>query len=170
MCERGLTLIELLITLSILSVLLLVATPRIGEQIEASRTRAAADQLLQAIQLTRNKAVTTNRRATLRKIGNWEAGWEIFYDRDFDGERDGDEPAIAIGNPIKGVEIKANGPLANYVSFVGTGESRTAGTLSGGALGMGSFTICSANGQGGYKLTLANTGRVRQQRISVEDC
>ncbi|MBN8430338.1 GspH/FimT family pseudopilin [Microbulbifer salipaludis] len=170
MNARGLTLVELLITLSILGILLAIGLPSFQQQLESNRTRTAADSLLQAIKLTRNKAVVTNQRATLRKRGDWQSGWEIFHDRDFDGERDPGEDPIATGEPLTGVTIRANGPLANYVSFIGTGESRFAGTASSGGFQAGSFTICPANGGSGYRLVLARSGRVRVDTITAADC
>ncbi|WP_288132561.1 GspH/FimT family protein [Microbulbifer sp.] len=170
MHARGLSLLELLITLSILSILMAVAIPSFNRQIEANQTRAATEQFLQAIQLTRNKAITTNRRVTMRNPGRWDAGWEIFYDKDFDGVRDADEKAITSSGALDGIEISANGQLTSYVSFIGSGQGRTAGTLNGGSLGIGSFTICPANGGDGYKLLLAGGGRLRQEKLSAEDC
>jgi len=168
--ERGLTLIELLITVSILSILLAIGIPGFQQQLESNRTRTATETLLQAIQLTRSKAISTNRRATLRKLGNWQSGWEVFYDRDFDGVRDPDEVQLAVAGPLKGVTITANTPLANYVSFIGSGESRFAGTLSSGGFQAGTFTICPVDGDNGYQLILSRSGRVRVTPAAAGDC
>lgn len=170
MHERGLTLIELLITLSILAILIAIGIPGFQSQVASSRTRVAADQLLQAIHLTRTKAITTNRRATMRKLGDWQTGWEVFYDRDFDGVRDADEEQISTGGPLRGVEVTNNDPLANYVSFIGSGEGRFAGTAAGGGKQMGTFTICPAEGGEGYHLILGPSGRVRVEKVSAADC
>lgn len=170
MNQRGLTLIELLITCSILGVLLAIGIPSFQQQLEANRTRAAADALLQAIRLTRSKAVSTNRRATLRRLDTWHAGWEVFYDRDFDGERDANEQQITTGTALTGVTVNANGPLANYVSFIGSGESRYAGTASGGGFQAGTFTICPTIPGEGYQLILARSGRVRVDRVAAAEC
>ncbi|MBY6191834.1 GspH/FimT family pseudopilin [Microbulbifer agarilyticus] len=170
MNQRGLTLIELLITCSILGILLAIGIPSFQQQLETSRTRAAADALLQAIHLTRSKAVSTNRRATLRRLDTWHAGWEVFYDRDFDGERDADEQQITTGTALIGVTIDGNGPLTNYVSFIGSGESRYAGTANGGGFQAGTFTICPTTPGEGYQLILARSGRVRVDRVTAADC
>ncbi|MBB5210917.1 GspH/FimT family pseudopilin [Microbulbifer hydrolyticus] len=170
MHARGLTLIELLITVTILGILLAIGVPSFQKQLAASRARTAADTLLQAIQLTRSKAISSNRRATLRKLGHWHSGWEVFYDRDFDGERDPDEPQIVTAGPLTGVTVSANTPLSNYVSFIGSGESRFAGTLRGGGFQAGTLTICPQNGGDGYQLVLARSGRVRVISVSEEDC
>lgn len=167
---RGLTLIELLITLTILAVLVAIGIPSFSAQIKSSRTRAAADQLLQAIHLTRTKAVTSNRRATLRKLGDWQSGWEVFYDRDFDGERDDDELQITTAGPLEGISISTNAPFTDYVSFIGTGESRYAGTVSGGGMQMGSFTICPMEGGAGYQLIISRSGRVRVAPVTAAEC
>ncbi|WGL18191.1 GspH/FimT family protein [Microbulbifer bruguierae] len=170
MCARGLTLLELLITLSILSILLTIGIPSFQQQVESNRTRTATDALLQAIRLTRTKAISSNRRATLRKLGSWQSGWEVFYDRDFDGERDLDEPQIITAGPLAGVTVTANTPLTNYVSFIGSGESRFAGTLSSGGFQAGTFTICPTDGEDGYQLILTRSGRVRVARTTAENC
>ncbi|WP_428819021.1 GspH/FimT family pseudopilin [Microbulbifer sp. MCCC 1A16149] len=170
MKAKGLTLIELLITLTILAVLVAIGIPSFSAQVKSSRTRAAADELLQAIHLTRTKAVTSNRRVTLRKLGSWQSGWEVFYDRDFDGERDNDEAQITTAGPLEGVSISTNAPFTNYVSFIGTGESRYAGSISGGGIQMGSFTICPKDGGEGYQLIISRSGRVRVTPVTAEDC
>ena len=170
MNARGLTLIELLISLTILGLLLAIGVPSFQQQLESNRTRSAADSLLQAIHLTRSKAVSTNRRATIRKTGDWGAGWEIFYDRDFDGIRDADEEQITTGGGLSGVSVSANGPLTDYVSFVGSGESRFAGTASGGGFQAGTFTVCPTTGGEGYQLVLARSGRVRVDTLAAANC
>ncbi|WP_077406503.1 GspH/FimT family pseudopilin [Microbulbifer agarilyticus] len=170
MHQRGLTLIELLITCSVLGVLLAIGIPSFQQQLEANRTRVAADTLLQAIHLTRSKAISTNRRATLRRLDTWHAGWEVFYDRDFDGERDTNEQQITSASALDGVTINGNGPLADYISFIGSGESRYAGTASGGGFQAGTFTICPTTPGEGYQLILARSGRVRIDRAAAADC
>ena len=170
MHTQGLTLLELLITLSILAILAAVGIPSFTTQIESTRTRAAADQLYQAINLARTKAVTANRRATIRRLGDWNSGWEVFFDRNFDGVRDVGEELLVVNGEISGASIYANNPLTNYVSFIGTGESRFAGTASSGGFQAGTFTICPANGGEGYQLILARSGRIRQSRATTQDC
>ena len=170
MHSRGLTLLELLITLSILAILAAIGIPSFTAQIESNRTRAAADQLYQAMQLARTKAVTSNRRATMRCLGNWNSGWEVFFDRDFDGVRDAGEEYLFGNGEITGASIYANNPLTTYVSFIGTGESRFAGTASSGGFQAGTFTICPSDGGEGYQLILTRSGRVRQQRAAALDC
>ena len=170
MSSRGLTLLELLITLSILAILAAIGIPSFTAQIESNRTRTAADLLYQAVQLTRTKAVTLNQRATMRHLGNWNTGWEVFFDRDFDGVRDAGEELLFTNGALSGATIYANLPLTNYVSYIGTGESRFAGTASSGGFQAGTFTICPANGGEGFLLVLARSGRVRQNRATAQDC
>ena len=170
MHTQGLTLLELLIALSILAILAAIGIPSFTTQIESTRTRAAADQLYQAIHLARTKAVTANRRATMRKLGDWNSGWEVFFDRDFDSVRDAGEELLIAQGEISGASIYANSPLANYVSFIGTGESRFAGTASSGGFQAGTFTICPDNGGEGYLLVLTRSGRMRQSRATTQDC
>ena len=165
MLARGLTLLELLVTIAILAILVSIGIPSFTRQIASSRTLAATDQLLQAVQLARTTAIAKNRGTTIKKAGNWEAGWSIFYDENMDGVQDANDQVITTGEVLQSVLITATGPLANHVSFLGTGQSR-----SGGSLGIGSFTICPTDNGQGYKLILSASGRLRREKIDAGDC
>lgn len=164
MRERGLTLLELLITLAILAVLLTIGLPGFSTVIQNNRLAANTEELRSAIQLARATAVGRNQRVTLRNLGNWESGWVAFVDDNSNGERDGGESLIFSGPALDSVSIAWNDPAGDYVSFVGTGVSRRVS----GALQMGTFRICPADGAEGYALTLAPSGRLRSSRVS--DC
>lgn len=168
---NGFTLIDLIITLSIISILLTVGLPSLSTQIQHTRVKTATNSLLEAINLTRTQAVFTNKRATIRKQTNWENGWEVFVDKNNDGLLGDDETPLKQHEKLHGVRIKANSHINNYVSYIGTGESRNAnGTNSAGAFQAGTFTICPEGKGKGYKLILSRGGRVRQHEISAQDC
>lgn len=58
--QRGVTLVELLIGIAILSVLLVVALPEFSTWIQNARIRTAAESVLSGMQLARNEAVRRN--------------------------------------------------------------------------------------------------------------
>lgn len=169
MSPRGFTLLELLISLLILVLLLTIGVPSLSQQIKNSHTKAITQELLQAVHHARTLAVSHNQRATLRHKGNWEKGWELFVDENYNGLLDTGEAIIAERGSIEGVRIYSNSPLKNYVSFVGTGESRLTGGSDGGGLQMGSFRVCTDEGNG-YQLILSRGGRMRSKAISAEHC
>lgn len=170
MAERGFTLLELLFTLTIIVLLATVGLPSLTQQIHNNRTEAAALDFYAAVQLTRNTAITTNSRVTLRHLGSWQDGWEIFLDANHNGVRNSGEKLLRQHEePGTQVEIDGNYWVHRYVSFIGTGESRRASGDSGGMYQVGTFTVCPEQGQG-YALVLSRGGRMRMHRISQAKC
>jgi type IV fimbrial biogenesis protein FimT len=167
---RGFTLLELLVTLLVLISLLAVGAPSLSQQIQQNRTRAATQEILGAVQLARTHAVNLNQRVTLRHLGSWEMGWEVFIDTNFNGVRDEGEQLLYTGVAVSGVRITPNNPVRNYVSFIGTGESRFAGTANAGGFQAGTFRICPQDGGMGYSLVLARSGRMRTDTLSAAEC
>lgn len=165
MRERGLTLLELLITLAILTILITIGLPSFSRQIQSSRLAANTEELRSAIQLARAAAVSRNQRVTLRNTGSWESGWRAFVDGNENGLLDNGEPLIFSGGALESVDISWNDKYAaDYVSFIGSGVSRRVS----GALQMATFRVCPSEGTEGYTLTLSASGRLRSSRVS--DC
>jgi len=167
----GFTLIDLLTTLAILSILLAFGLPSFTTQIQNTRVKTAAISLLEAIDLTRTKAVFSNSRATIAKQTKWEDGWEVFIDKDNDGARDQDEDVLQLHEKLNGIKIISDSKLENYVSYIGTGEGRRAsGSATAGAIQIGSLKVCPIKKGTGYQLILSRGGRVRMNEIKAEEC
>ena len=62
---RGLTLIELMMTIAIAAILLAVAAPGFQQTLNSSRLSSAVNELASAINLARAEAVRQNRRGVL---------------------------------------------------------------------------------------------------------
>lgn len=167
---RGFTLIELMVTLLILLILLTIGIPSFSNQLQSSRTRTSALDLLQAINQARTIAISQAQRATLSHTGSWESGWELYIDANDNGQLDGDEQLITSSKALNSVRVSANKPIKNYVSFIGTGESRFVGKADGGAFQAGTLTVCPETTGAGYRLVLARSGRIRMEGISEADC
>ncbi len=170
MRNRGFTLIDLIVTLSVVSILITIGLPSLSAQIQQTRVKTATFALQEAISLTRTQAVSSNKRATIRKQNEWENGWEIFIDKDNDGIRYGNESIVQQHEMLKGIRIIANKPVKNYVSYISTGESRNASGKNGGAFQAGTFTVCPTAKGKGFQLILARGGRVRIAEINEEKC
>ena len=170
MNRNGFTLIDLITTLSIISILLAVGLPNFSAQVKQAQVKTATYELMEAIALTRTQAVMSSKRTTISKQDEWNEGWVIFMDTNNDGRHDADEKLIQTQEKLKGIKIIANRPVSNNVSYIGTGESRTASGTDGGGFQAGTFTICpTANGKG-FQLVLARGGRVRVAEINEEKC
>lgn len=164
--SQGLSLIELLVTVSVVSILLSVGLPSLGRMIDKNRTETATYDLLTAIQTTRALAVTKHQRAVLKAKGEWHQGWELFIDTNDNGMRDQDETLVSEQSP-QDVTIKSTSQKMKIISFINTGESRQVSGSSGGSFLAGTLTICSNRSFAGYKLILARGGRTRMLKT---DC
>ncbi len=171
MPARGFTLLELLVTLTVLVLLVAVGIPSMSQQIRSNHLKTATLDLYQAVQLARTRAVTTNSRVTMRALGDWHQGWRIFLDPNHNGTWEADEFLIAEAGPNSRLSIHGNLPVRRYISFIGTGEGRYATGRYGGAFQAGTLTLCPAAEIGeGYQLVLARSGRMRRKKIGPEEC
>lgn len=171
MYQRGLTLLELLIALSILGIVLALGIPGFQQQTDKIRAKTATNNLYSAIHAARTQAIYHNNRTTIRALGTWAQGWEIFTDENHNGKLDPGETRLQqhrLDNDL--LRVEGNRPVKRYISFIGTGESRYATGSSGGAFQAGTLTLCSKSGETGYQLVLARMGRVRVQRAQPSDC
>ena len=166
MRAHGFTLLELLITLTVLVILLTVGLPSFSQQIQNSKTRTFTLELMQAVQQTRTLAISKNARDTLRNFGRWENGWELFLDKNNNGLRDDDEVLIFQKQQQTSVITAPGDPVSEYVSFIGTGVGRKIN----GALQMATIDICSIDNGAAYALVLSTGGRMRMEEKANNQC
>ncbi|UCD69545.1 MAG: GspH/FimT family pseudopilin [Betaproteobacteria bacterium] len=109
---RGFTLVEVLVTISVLAVLASLATPMYQSISASNSTRAAAYSLVAALSRARSEAVKRNVAVSVFPLGTgWQDGWEV--------ETGGtrllmNEPAtnLVLSGPLAGVSYQPNGRLA----------------------------------------------------------
>lgn len=156
--QRGLSLIELLVTLSIVAILLTIGVPSFIDFIAANTATSYANDLLADINYARSEAITRGSRVVACKgtataagsgcaAGNWEDGWKVFEDcnddqlvsaatcpdRDGNGTADNEEvlrvhAALSTGWTLRGAFF-ANVAPASFVSFRPDGLTNNNGTL-----------------------------------------
>jgi type IV fimbrial biogenesis protein FimT len=167
MRQAGLTLLELLTTLAISTTLLLLTIPVFNEQIQHTRTRAASQELLDAIELSRTMAVSSNSRAVLMANNKkWHTGWKLFIDTNNDGLLSKGEITVKTGTAKSSVITQSSSPMDSYVSFIGTGESKQINR----AILAGNIKICPKKKGAGYSLILSRGGRTRIEKLAPGDC
>jgi len=88
----GVTLIELIITISIAGILVSIAIPSFSSIIRSTRLTTYANELVTSLNLARSEAVKRGVQVSVKKKGstnqNWDSGWDIFTDLDGDGTLD----------------------------------------------------------------------------------
>lgn len=162
--SQGFSLIELLTTLSVISILLFIGIPSINRLATDHHLKSVTQDLLTAIQTTRTLAVMKHKRAVLRAKNEWHHGWELFIDNNDNGKRDSNEELIFEQDGLDHITIRTNKSM-KIISFIATGESRQAKGSIGGAFLAGTITICG-EGTSGYKLILARGGRTRTSKTN----
>jgi type IV fimbrial biogenesis protein FimT len=147
--NRGLTLIELMITVAIASILIASATPNMTEFVQNNRAVTQINELQTSLNLARNEAIKRNNNITVCRSRNgasclsywrtdWQIGWIVFIDNDSDGRVDLDD-----GDQV----LSVHGQLAgeNNLRF-----SRTRVTYANSGLARGgsngTFILCDARG------------------------
>lgn len=182
--HSGFTLVELLITLIIVSILLAIGLPSLKSFLQGNQLVAGTNELLSAIHIARSEAIklqtsvticgsTNGTSCTDPATNNWEDGWIVFVDSD--SNLTGTGAACAAVNTdcllrshgaftdtrfiVEGVD--PGGVDINSITFNSRGLPRSAA----GAWLSGAFSLCSLDGSGNTigarAVVLDLSGRVR---------
>jgi len=156
----GLTLPELLISLSVMSMMTLAALNFLPPLIHSSRMSGEVNRFVAALQLARSEAVKQGRRLVLcpqtqqRLCGrgaDWENGWLLFASDN--REREVNEPLILVAPPLAGFIEMHSGNHRKRIVYQPDGSS--GGTNS-------SFTFCDRRRLAKPRvICLSNSGRPR---------
>ena len=77
--ERGFTLTELIVTVSVAAILATVAVPSFSGIIANQRARTLSSALYATLAKARSSALTLNGSVTLQpKAGGWASGWQVL--------------------------------------------------------------------------------------------
>lgn len=174
----GMTLMELLVTLSIAAILLTIAIPAFDSMLQRNRLATLANDLLTNLHLSRGEATRRNARVVLCKSsdgvactnsGHWGQGWIVFHDVNNNAQiDDGEEILRAHASIASNLVLKGNTPVENYVSYAAMGGAR----LVSGAFQAGTLTLCqqSTESSEARKLVISATGRPRVLTTTVAAC
>jgi len=165
---KGFTLPELLITLSITSILIGASVPSLNELIENQRSSLIMDQLRQLIYFTRYKAIHTGSYVVmcpstdnLECSNNWQAPLIVFNDRNMNRTVDNEEVVYREMNLLQNGETLKLRASANRKYLLFNSKGYTHGLF-------GNLTFCQPDQrlQGARRLTINRLGRVRIHKDS----
>lgn len=109
----GFSLVELVVAISIVSILAAMAMPSFKQLIENQRVKSASFELYASLLSARSEALKRNGNVTINAIsGTWENGWQITAG----GTVIKDHPAlnkIVISNAPSSIVFKKNGRLSS---------------------------------------------------------
>jgi type IV fimbrial biogenesis protein FimT len=170
----GVTLIELLTTLSVAAILTTMAVPSFQNMLSTNRVAGLTNELSAALQLARSEAVkrgraislcksstVTNASPTCSTSANWQDGWLIFVDysptgstNNGNGTLDINETLLRVGQPASGNSITAGSNFTNSLTYRRTGTISATGDDAARTL-----SICVAPNK--RELLIKKTGQIK---------
>lgn len=160
--QKGMTLPELLITLSITAILMSVAAPSMRSLIASQRVSSIAQDVYGSFAFARSEAVKRRSPISICHSVNgsfchdngddWGGGWLVFTDADSDGTLETGDTLIRVFEALPEVVGLQWNRGAN-AGFNSKGHARKAGT----------FTLCEQGASDTYvrEIILSLTGRMR---------
>lgn len=159
----GFTLAELLVTVTLASILLSLAAPGFGEVISRNQITVQGNNLIASLQSARHFAVVNHEMVQVCQIKdaqtpecsddysryrNWSAGWMTFIDMNQDNNFDSNDEIIKIYQGTDLIKIVFN--QRGRLRYFPDGSARSAG-----------FTLCDTQRQHYRHVYLLHTGRAR---------
>lgn len=171
--DQGLSLVELLIAVVVLSLLIALAVPPLAEWLGNQRLIALNNGLAGDLQRARGEAARMRRPVVLCTRGAnlscggqaaWETGWLVFEDPNGDRDcTDADDDARCDGDNGRLLRVQPALPAGITLRKTGTPADRMRFTVTGSAAFFNHrYTFCDSRGAAAARgLVLANTGRIR---------
>jgi type IV fimbrial biogenesis protein FimT len=159
---RGITLIEMMMTLAVIAILLAAAVPAFGGLIKSTQAQSSRSALVTALNTARIFAVSKTANVVVcpstdeQYCGHtteWQHGWLIFVDADRDGARGDDEDLLNVAQAQPtGVAILST---AGRVRVTYRPDGSSAGSNV-------SMTVCDQRGADqATSIVINNAGRIR---------
>jgi len=171
--QNGLTVIELIVTISIAGILLAAGLPSFQSFSSQQQMKAAVASLQNDLMMGRSEAVHLNTRVVscpgnpaqgCTGANEWSAGWIVFADGNADGQRQQTEKIVRRGHGLENMRVRSSAGRTD-VRFFPDGSAPGSN---------GSITFCGQGGPGqARKLVISNLGRIRRDMapdMDMADC
>ena len=169
--QAGFTLIEMMVTLTILGVLAMLAAPSFNQAMLGNKLASSANRFVASAQLARSEAIKRNAvvricssadGATCAGGGTFQQGWVVFHDANNDA-------VVNSGETI----IQVQQALSNDYQFASSAGYSLAFQPIGAGATSAILTLCRATPSPGgqeRKVTLSATGRVSVETTRTGTC
>lgn len=158
--QRGLTLVETMVTVSIVAILAATAIPGMADLIRDTRRNASVSDIVTALNLARSESVRRGAAVTVCPSTNgvdctgdvfWEKGWIVFADRNGNETVDGAETVLK------------RWPARNDIATLRGARKKVVYRSDGFSAGYtDTLKVCDARGADyARSVIVSNTGRVR---------
>jgi type IV fimbrial biogenesis protein FimT len=167
--QTGFTVIELVLTMALLSILATIAFSSFGTLIKTNRIATQTNDFMSALMLARSESLKRTSRTTVCRsangtacatTGGWEQGWIIFADLDNDATVDTGETIMQVYSALNAnSSLRGETNVAAYISYIPTGVTQ----LVGGSTQTGTLIMCDDRGFGedARAIIISATGRPR---------
>lgn len=147
---RGVTLIELMVTLAVAAILLSQAAPGFRDTIIRNRLVTFTNEFMAAINYARSEAIKSGKSVTVCKSSSgtgctttgsqWENGWIVFIDDNANGSSETGETVLRVWPSIpSGYTLRTNSTnFTNYLRY------NALGAVANNSVG-GTFALCYNN-------------------------
>lgn len=142
----GFTLLELMITVTILAIVAALAAPPFVTMFRTHRAKSVANELLAALNLARSEAARRGQAVSVCKSRDgsscggsgtqWDNGWMVFVNENAATEgspavRDSGELILQVRQNLPaGVTLRPNSNFTNYLTYSRTGRANQIGTFA----------------------------------------
>lgn len=139
--QRGITLLELLVTMGLVAILMGIAMPSFRYVTNANRVSGEINGLLADMQYARAEAIkeggdvvvcSSSGGASCSGAATWQTGWIVFSDQNRDGSWESGEPILRVQSALTGTDTLT--PADGTTSAVQFSREGFAVGLPGGAL------------------------------------
>jgi len=175
---QGMSLVEIMLTITILAILLAMAAPSVTSIVQNSRIRSQAGDMMANLAIARAEAVKRGVYVSLCPSSNWNVtppscttgalttswnqGYIVFADANKDGNVDPGDTLIAVVEPFPGSALGTPPNAFTSSGFTNTPVNVLQFRPSGAANlpANGTFALCDTrSGPWGRTITISPTGR-----------